>query len=176
MSFDQLINTKITLLQTDVLTQIMIAITNIMSTKVLLTLSLLLILFLTYKKNYRKVLLVIVSIGGATALELFLKALIQRARPENALIEASSTYSFPSGHATLAIVFFSLLILLFKDKIKNKQLKYSFITTNILLILLIGFSRVYLNVHWFTDVIAGFMLGLLWIILVIHIYKKNKPS
>ena len=172
MSIDTSINTLMTLLQRDTLTQIMIIITNIVSTKVLTILSLLLILFLTYKKRYQKIFLVILSIGGGIALELSLKALIQRARPENALIE-SSTYSFPSGHATLAIIFFSLLIYLFKDQIKNKISRYCFITLNILLIILIGFSRVYLNVHWFTDVLAGFAIGLICLLIIIKLFKRK---
>ncbi len=172
MSLDSFIQTQVTSLQTDLLTEIMILITNIMSTKALFTFSLILLLFLSYKKRYQKVFLVIVSIGGGIALELSLKALIQRARPENALIEASSSYSFPSGHATLAMIFFSLLIYLFKDQIKNKVLRYIFISTNILLILLVGFSRIYLNVHWFTDVLGAFTLGILWVILLIHLQKK----
>src|SRR3989344_385768 len=102
---------------------------------------------------------------------IFIKALAQRARPENALIE-TSTYSFPSGHATLAIVFFSLLIYLFGKNIKNTFIRWSFIAGNIFLILLIGYTRIYLNAHWFTDVIAGFALGLLWFSFVIILWKK----
>ncbi|MDP3729110.1 MAG: phosphatase PAP2 family protein [bacterium] len=173
MSLDQIINTKVTLLQTEFLTKIMLIITNIMSTKGIIFLSLLLILFLAHKKRYQKVLLVILSIGGGIALELSFKALIQRARPENALIETTS-YSFPSGHATLAIIFFSLIIYLFKDQIKNTLQRWIFIAANIFLILLIGFTRIYLNVHWFTDVLAGFILGILWLYLIIYLLKKSK--
>src|SRR3989338_2551285 len=71
-----------------------------------------------------------------------------------------------------AVVFFSLLIYLFGKNIKNTFIRWSFIAGNIFLILLIGYTRIYLNAHWFTDVIAGFALGLLWFSFVIILWKK----
>ncbi|RLG10216.1 hypothetical protein DRN73_08395 [Candidatus Pacearchaeota archaeon] len=111
---------------------------------------------------------------GGFALKAFVKDLIQRPRPISSLIPVSG-YSFPSGHALISIIFFTSLIYFFKDNIKNKNLRYTFITINILLFLLIGFSRIYLNVHWFSDVLGGFLLGLFWIgfsILFFKIIKK----
>ncbi len=87
------------------------------------------------------------------------------------LIE-KTTYSFPSGHATLAVAFFGMLIYLFKDKIKNKTLRYTFITANIFLMILIGITRIYLNVHWLTDVLAGYALGLICIFGSIYLVNK----
>jgi len=107
---------------------------------------------------------------GGLLFEVLTKVIIHRARPENALIEVSG-YSFPSGHATMAIIFFSLLLYSFKDDIKNKALKNIFIASNIIFFLIIGLSRVYLNVHWFSDVLAGFGLGLFWLTLLILIFK-----
>lgn len=165
-----------TQIETPSLTSVMVFITNIISTKTLLLFTILLFLFFAYKKKYHKVFLVLLAIGGATVLELLLKALIQRARPENALIDASVTYSFPSGHATLAIVFFSLMVYFFKDYIQNKVYRSLFISINILLILLIGLSRIYLRVHWFTDVLGGFLLGILWVYFCILLFRKTKEN
>ena len=92
-------------------------------------------------------------------------------------------FSFPSQHAVMAIIFFSLIIFLFAEKIKNNFLKYLFIGANIILILLIGFSRIYLKVHYFSDSLAGLALGLFWLTFLILIFrviaeltKKNNPE
>ena len=177
MGIDLFINTKITLLQTELFTKVMILITNLMSPEVLAVFTIFLLALLLYKKKPKQAFFVFFAIGGAAVLELTLKELIQRARPENALIDASSTYSFPSGHATLAITFFSLLIYLYKDHIKDKILRYIFIGGNIGMIFLIGFSRIYLNVHWFSDVLGGFAIGMLWLgSLIFFFERKNKRA
>ena len=96
-----------------------------------------------------------------------LKEIIQRARPINALMTETS-FSIPSGHATIVLVFFGLIAYLFM----NKKHKFATITTTTLIILLTGFTRIYLRVHWLTDVLAGFALGGLILITGIFIYKK----
>lgn len=180
--FDSLVSTKIVLLWNPVLTKIMVFITNIASTPSLFILSLTFLGVLAYKRKWRDSLLLICALAGTRILELLTKFMVHRARPENALIEVSN-YSFPSGHAAMSIVFFSLLIYSFKDDIKNKMFKNFFITANVFLFILIGFSRIYLNVHWLSDVLAGFALGSFWLTLmiltfqsVIALAKKTFPS
>ena len=179
-NLDTLLNTKLQLLWNPLLNNIMIFITRIADTIPLIILSVILLAILIYKKRlYHSLLLASALIIG----EIFkqtIKFLIQRARPENALIHAEG-FSFPSGHATTAIIFFSLLIYFFKDNIKNKLLKNLFIAANITLILLIGFSRIYLGVHWLSDVIAVFCLGLFLVIFLSlisdrlgNLYKEKK--
>ncbi|MBI5065907.1 bifunctional DedA family/phosphatase PAP2 family protein [Candidatus Woesearchaeota archaeon] len=167
---DVWINTKITLLWNPWLNKMMIFITNIVSPTNLFILSILLSVVLIYKKKWYYFLLFLFSMIGGLLFEVIIKLIAHRARPSNALIKLAD-YSFPSGHATMAIIFFSLLLYSFKDDIKNKILKNSFIVGNIALFLLVGFSRIYLNVHWFSDVIAGFSLGLFWITLLILVFK-----
>ncbi len=176
--FDLLVNKQAALIHNPVLTKIMLVITNIGGTACMVTLSILVFAFLAYKKRWRHALLFSVSMAGALILELLLKILVHRQRPENSLVQTSG-YAFPSGHATVALVFFSLLIYLFKDDIKKELLKHVFIISSIFLALLIGFSRIYLNVHWLTDVIGGFALGLFWLMLMMLVFKmKNaeKPA
>jgi len=168
---DSWISSKIVLIWNPLLNKIMIFITNIANPTNLFVLSIILFGFLIYKKKWYCSLLLFFSMMGGLLFELLIKIIVHRARPENALIGASG-YSFPSGHAIRAIIFFSLLIYSFKDDIKNISLRYIFIISNIILFLLIGFSRVYLNVHWFSDVIAGFALGLFWLIILILIFKN----
>ncbi len=163
-------NAKMVLLWNPLLNKIMIFITNIVSPLYLFLLSLILFGVLIYKKKWYYSLLLLFSMMGGLLFELLTKLIIHRARPENALIEVSG-YSFPSGHATMAIIFFSLFLYSFKDDIKNKFLRYVFVISNILLFLLIGLSRIYLNVHWLSDVLAGFGLGLFWLTLLILVFQ-----
>ncbi|MFQ5474929.1 MAG: bifunctional DedA family/phosphatase PAP2 family protein [Candidatus Nanoarchaeia archaeon] len=167
---DVFLNAKMVLLWNPSLNKVMIFITNIASPLQLSILSLILFGILIYKKKWYCSLLLLFSMSGGLLLELLAKIIAHRARPENALIEVSG-YSFPSGHATMAIIFFSLLLYSFKDDIKNKVLSYIFIASNVSLILLIGLSRVYLNVHWLSDVLAGFGMGLFWLTLLILVFK-----
>ena len=90
--------------------------------------------------------------------EKIIKSLVQRDRPLSQLIQETS-YSFPSGHAVFSMILFSMLIYFYKDEIKNNTRKIIFILSGVFLILLVGFSRIYLGVHWFTDVIGGYALG-----------------
>ena len=175
---DSLVNAKAAMLHSPTLTKVMLVITNIGGTACLVILSVLVFAFLAYKKRWHHALLFSISMAGALILEILLKTLIHRQRPENALVQVSG-FSFPSGHTTMALVFFSLLIYLFKDDIKKELGKHVFVVSSIFLALLIGFSRIYLNVHWLTDVIGGFALGLFWLMLMVLVFKmKNaeKPA
>ncbi len=160
--FDSFVNTRIILLWNPILNNAMIFITNIAGSSYLLLISVILIGILVYKKRWRDSFLFISALAGGLIFEFLIKFIMQRARPENALIH-SAGYSFPSGHAIRAIIFFSFLIYCFKDEIKNKALQALFIAGNIIMFILIGFSRIYLNVHWLSDVLAGFALGLFWL-------------
>lgn len=145
-------------------------ITNIASPLNLSLLSVILaILFLVKKKWYYFVLLTTGMAGGLLFMTI-IKLLMHRDRPLNHLIETSG-YSFPSGHATMAIIFFIIILFALKDDIKNKLIRIVFILSSIVAFLLIGFSRVYLNVHWLSDVVAGFALGLFWVTLLVLIFK-----
>ncbi len=165
---DVWLNAHVILLWSPLLNKVMLFITNIANSIVLLILCIILFSILVYKKKWYHSILLVFSIIGGVSLELLAKLIIHRTRPQNSLIEFSG-YSFPSGHATMAIIFFSVLLYSFKDDIKNVLYRRIFITTNIALFFLIGLSRVYLNAHWFSDVIAGFALGMFWLTLLILI-------
>lgn len=137
----------------------------------LVPLTLLLIIYFFYVKKKKEALLVFLAWYGGIVLSAALKRLFQFSRPENHLIPIEG-YAFPSGHALSAVIFYSLLIMLFHKEIKNKLLHYTFVVVNILIILLIGLSRIMLQVHYVRDVIGGYVIGLLWLFVV---YKITQP-
>ncbi|MFC1800870.1 phosphatase PAP2 family protein [Nanoarchaeota archaeon] len=138
----------------------------------LLPLSFILILFLFYKKKKMQALLVVFGFMVGSLLNFLWKEIFQIPRPENPLIQISG-YSFPSGHAVQSLLFFSILFFVFKDQITNKYKKYSFILTNAAIILLVGWSRVYLRTHYWSDVIAGYAFAIIWLVFVLWLVKRK---
>jgi undecaprenyl-diphosphatase len=115
----------------------------------------------------------------ASALGIFLpqiiKSIITRIRPVSPLLE-ESYFSFPSGHATIATVFLISIILLFLPLIKDGLIRKISLILAIILFPLIAFSRIYLSVHWTSDIIAGIILGISSYIisnLIISIYNNK---
>jgi undecaprenyl-diphosphatase len=87
--------------------------------------------------------------------------------------------SFPSGHAFMSFSFFGLLIYIIYEEMKNVWLKWSLIFLICCLILSIGLSRIYLRVHYASDVIAGLCMGFIWIVIslsIIHMLEKQKSK
>jgi undecaprenyl-diphosphatase len=126
------------------------------------------IIFFTYllykKKNKDAIFFLSVIILGQVLIQLF-KSIFKRLRPVDQLIEVSG-YAFPSGHTTMATIIAFSLFFIFKDKIRMN--KYLFLLSLMLYPLIIAFSRIYLNVHWLSDVLFGFVFGL-FIVGVVHI-------
>jgi undecaprenyl-diphosphatase len=101
-----------------------------------------------------------------------LKYLFRRTRPLAPLLEQAKGYSFPSGHALMSFTFYGLLIYLTWLNIKNTWLKWFCITALVLLIFIIGLSRVYLRVHYASDVVAGYCMGFIWLLLSVWVLGK----
>ncbi|HZI52621.1 MAG TPA: phosphatase PAP2 family protein [Chitinophagaceae bacterium] len=102
---------------------------------------------------------------SSLALMFILKYLFRRKRPLSPLLKAARGLSFPSGHAIMSVTFFGTIIFIVRHSLENNFLRTSIIVLLVALIILIGFSRVYLRVHYASDVIAGFIIGILWLII-----------
>jgi len=122
-------------------------------------------------KKYRNTIisntLIVVGISQA------LKFIVRRARPLDIALIEETGFSFPSGHSMVSCAFYGIIIyLIYKSNLK-KQVKILLILAFSLLIINIGLSRIYLGVHYTTDVFAGFILALIHLILFVElIYKK----
>ena len=153
--------------RSDVLTNIMKIITFFGSVLMILILT---VLFVIFVKGKRNKLLIFINVIVVTLLNQLLKYVFQRERPTNSIIEETG-YSFPSGHSMVSMAFYGFLIyLVYKSNMKFKGLIISFIS---ILIFLIGISRIYLGVHYPSDVLGGFTLSLSYLIIFIDITKPN---
>lgn len=116
----------------------------------------------------RGALLVLVMVAGAWLLDAGLKLTFARARPTPFYdyYPAPSSYSFPSGHALFSVCFFGGLAVLLTHRLDNRVAQVMVWLIAIAIILLIGGSRVYLGVHYPTDVIGGYAVGLAWVTAV----------
>lgn len=106
---------------------------------------------------------------SSLGLMFLLKNVFNRERPGVPLLEQARGLSFPSGHALMSVTFYGLLIYAVYHLWKNNIAKWSMISFLALLVLLIGFSRIYLRVHYTSDVAAGFAVGFLWLVLSLWI-------
>jgi len=124
---------------------------------------LLLAAYVFYRKDLKlSAALLLISVPGAAILGIALKSLFQRARPE--LFDSGYTapfYSFPSGHAIVAVSFYGVLTLLVAWRLRGWR-RWAVSAMGIVLVLLIGFSRLYLGVHYPSDVAAGYLAAMVW--------------
>jgi undecaprenyl-diphosphatase len=127
-------------------------------------------------KNWKRALEIsVIGIGGFVV-NYFMKMSFERIRPPHPLIERLNNFSFPSGHATSAFIFYGLLTyVIWKTKIPRL---YKFVIGFILISfsLLIGFSRIYLRVHYPSDVVAGVCIGFAWLLLTIWLFEHLKEK
>jgi membrane-associated phospholipid phosphatase len=109
---------------------------------------------------------------SSLGLMFLLKGLFDRERPTVPLLFEAKGLSFPSGHALMSVTFYGLLIYMIFKTVKNPALKWTLISLLVLLIIIIGSSRVYLRVHYATDVIAGYCIGFLWLVFTVWLLNK----
>lgn len=127
-------------------------------------------------KNKKIGLSIISNIVIITILNQLLKRILQRPRPTEFRIVEETGYSFPSGHSMVSMAFYGYLIYLIYRYIKNKYVKWTLITILSILICLIGISRIYLGVHYTSDVLGGFLLSISYLVVYISSIKKLLPE
>jgi len=167
MTIDTATNALMQSIENPILTSFSKIIAHALDPIILIIISSIIATFIYIKISKKKGVFFVATILITGILIKLSKEIFQRARPLNSLIPETS-FAMPSGHATIAVVFFGLIAYLFINK--KYKITATIITT--LIILLVGFTRIYLRVHWLTDVIAGFILGTIILITAITIYKR----
>lgn len=143
------------------------------TTVVTLALIISIVLWLTHKKW--QTITLWITIIGSEGLTFVAKWFTHRSRPINALFLEESS-SLPSGHATIAVAFYGFLAYLLFKQTKNTIVRILIILVTLIIIIAIGFSRLYLGVHYVSDVCAGYLVGLLWLVIGISIAESKLPK
>lgn len=130
------------------------------------------IILLISIKNKKIGLSIFSNLAIITILNQLLKRILQRPRPTEYRIIEETGYSFPSGHSMISMAFYGYLIYLIYKYVENKYVKWILISLLSVLICLIGVSRIYLGVHYTSDVLGGFLISISY--LVIYISAANK--
>jgi membrane-associated phospholipid phosphatase len=130
-------------------------------------------LWLAREKRWLQLGMLLTSIGGGTLLNLILKSVFTRPRPDfiNAFYQETS-YSFPSGHAMTSVFVYGAVAYLLGAYIPKRKGRYALYASAALLAFLIGFSRLYLGVHYLTDVLAGWSAGIAWLFTCILVTES----
>lgn len=151
------------------LTPIIKFITNIGGVVCIVALAIILLL-----KNLKNKIGIIIcaNLGIVTTLNIILKNILQRTRPIEYSIIPETGYSFPSGHSMISMAFYGYLIYLVYKNVKNKYQKIFLMSILSILIILIGISRIYLGVHYTSDVLGGFLIAIVYLILFIKFTNK----
>ena len=167
--YDQKIYDLIMKLYSENATLIFKIFTSIGSTLLIIT-GIISILILFGKKEFKYM-----SIASSVGIIFvtILKNIIRRPRPSVFRLTYETGYSFPSSHTTMSTIFYGLLIYLIWKKVKNNKLKYFLTYIFILIIIGVGMSRIYLGVHYATDVTAGIIIGIIYDILFIKLLKEK---
>lgn len=162
-------------LRNDNLTTFMKLVTKLGNTEVVIPLTIITIIFTIFKiKNKKLSLSITLNLIGITLINQILKHIIKRDRPIGYRLIEMSGYSFPSGHAMASMAFYGLLIYIIKRLGKNKYINNLLITINIAIIILIGVSRIYLGVHYLSDVITGYSISIIYLFIITKILNKYK--
>jgi membrane-associated phospholipid phosphatase len=127
-----------------------------------------------WRKRYA-VLPLLISAAGSTAFTYLGKLTFQRPRPETAVYAAHS-FSFPSGHATIAVAFYGFAGYLIARTVPQWNKKVNLVFAAIVLIAALGFSRMYLGEHYLSDVLSGYLVGAMWLIIAISLSERLRQK
>jgi len=158
---------------TDRTTRIVSVLTYLGNHQFLIPANLLLVFFYLFIKKHRwySIKIPVVALGSLF-LMLGLKQFFNRPRPDIPVLREVSGFSFPSGHSMMSFTFYGLLIYIVWHNVANKTWRWILISLLGLIILTIGASRVYLRVHYASDVLAGFSLGLIWLVISLWVMRR----
>jgi undecaprenyl-diphosphatase len=180
VEFDRIIIGAVQGIETAWLTSVMEFFTWVGSTKVVVVLSLVVIFFLYKVLHHRSELILFIAVvAGTPILNHYLKAFFHRARPDfHRLIEIGG-YSFPSGHAMNAFTMYSVVAFLLWRHIATRLGRTLLILLSGIMIVMIGLSRIYLGVHYPSDIIGGYFASGFWLTAAIWFfqwYKERQPQ
>jgi len=177
--FDEVTRNAVHAFASPTLTTVMHGLSFIGSSLCLTILTAAVIVIFALRKWGREARLFALTMIGASLLNITLKLAFKRARPVPFFdLTAPASYSFPSGHSLASCCFFAGLAAILSGRVKSKRARIMIWIAATVMFLLIGLSRIYLGVHYPTDVIAGFTAALIWIVVVrfveLHLARRRQ--
>jgi undecaprenyl-diphosphatase len=161
-------------------TMLAVWVTTIGGTIVTTGLGIAIAVWMAFRKKWRSAAIALISIASTAGSLAVLKTFFMRARPDNAIIHIINDPSFPSGHAAMAAAFFIIVAYLAVRQVKSRLARELIIVFSVLAVIAVGLSRLVLNVHWVSDVVAGWGLGVFLatasILLVKYVSVFFKPD
>lgn len=173
--FDNVIYNAIISLKSDSVTKFFKLITKLCNEKFIIIATLLIFIILLFKKKKIGFILTL-NVLLCSGLNTLIKHIFLRPRPVGLKLIKQGGYSFPSGHSMMAVAFFGILIYLVCRSKWKKSIKILLSSLLTVLILLIGISRIYLGVHFASDVLAGFAIALSYLIIFTSVVFKDKKK
>ena len=161
--FDEFVRTKVQSAASPGLTSFLRVLTRLGSTVGLTAIGIVVIAFFLYMRRLKNIGMLVLVMLGQGLLQFGFKEIFERQRPQ-AMFDyvIGDTPSFPSGHALASTCFFGLLAYLISLELRSTAQKLSMWTLSVVVILIVGFSRIYFDVHYPSDVVAGYLAGVIW--------------
>ena len=166
---NDVVNSWVTKIQINFFIALSKAISYLFDTLPVVIFSIIISIFLFFKRKIKGSIIFILTVGLSSLTVYLFKNLCAISRPINALI-LENAFSFPSGHSSIAVVLFGLLAYALYKKFPDKKLLVSLIS--IFCIIIISFSRLYLNVHWLSDILGGLVIGSIWLLIALFFLEK----
>ncbi|TDQ40475.1 phosphatase PAP2 family protein [Aureibacillus halotolerans] len=163
-AFDVIVNGWVEQVNTPAVTNGMAWITELGSIWFLTVLSIgVVIIMIRKKESWFSIILFCITVGGGGLLNTLLKQIFQRERPSLLETVDGIGYSFPSGHTMGSCIAYGMIAYILSRYVTSKRKQFLLLVSALVLSLLIGLSRIFLGVHYPTDILAGFAAGLIWL-------------
>jgi len=175
--FDSAVTSAVHAHSSALLTSVMKALTVLGSSAVMTPLAILTLIFCYMRREFYALKTMAAAFGGALILEFLLKWVFHRPRPVPFFdLPAPASFSFPSGHALFSFCFFVGIASLLSPRLGRLEAKIALWAIAVALILGIGMSRIYLGVHYPSDVLAGYAAGLVWVATVKFVNERHHKN
>lgn len=174
--FDSAVGGAIHALRMPALTPFFYACTVLANTGTVVALTTIALLVLAVRRRFAEALLVLAVVAGGETISVTIKYVVARSRPSasEALISLPGDPAFPSGHAIAGILLYGVIAFLAASHVRSRAARVAIAVAAAVLIVLIGVSRVYLGVHWPSDVVGSWIVGGAWLALCASLYAASK--
>jgi undecaprenyl-diphosphatase len=173
-AFDAAVGDPVHAVRTPLLTSYFYLCTLLANTVTIVALTTAAVIVLAVRRRFAEAMLVLVVVAGGQALSTITKVLVARGRPpaSGALIPLPGDYAFPSGHSFAGLLLYGVLAFLLARSLQSRGARIAVITAAAVLIGSIGLSRVYLGVHWPSDVLGAWLLAGAWLWVCVSVYLR----